>query len=227
MRILLSIHLEHLVLGTQWQYRYWCTILAGSSCHSWCAHLRFQSHGDYSLKLRQASQHGLFSYSSAIATDLVIIILLRCIHRKFTSFCPQGLMSISFFLSPQPRAPGHPDHRQNNFRQICLALRLQGCTAMGTCTCTPCQRSKIQRHNRVAAVEFLTPDARFQSIHTYIVGPLLVSPGCSYILIKIDPVAFVIQWFPVALPIQNRTVVTVTQSLVDDWISFFAIPSQQ
>ncbi|GBM07674.1 hypothetical protein AVEN_228173-1 [Araneus ventricosus] len=52
--------------------------------------------------------------------------------------------------------------------------------------CEPCQRSKAQRHTKAPLGTFSLPDARFQQIHIDIVGPLLPSDGCIYLLTMID-----------------------------------------
>ncbi|BHF70227.1 hypothetical protein SprV_0301327700 [Sparganum proliferum] len=50
-----------------------------------------------------------------------------------------------------------------------------------TRACIPCQRSKIQRHNKAAIGTFPGPGARFSHVHLDIVGPLPLSNGCTRI----------------------------------------------
>ncbi|BHF80104.1 hypothetical protein SprV_0702322800 [Sparganum proliferum] len=50
-----------------------------------------------------------------------------------------------------------------------------------TRACIPCQRSKIQRHNKAPIGTFHGPGARFSHVHLDIVGPLPLSNGCTRI----------------------------------------------
>ncbi|BHF78009.1 hypothetical protein SprV_0602111900 [Sparganum proliferum] len=50
-----------------------------------------------------------------------------------------------------------------------------------TRACIPCQRSKIQRHNKAPIGTFPGPGARFIHVHLDIVGPLPLSNGCTRI----------------------------------------------
>ncbi|BHF60628.1 hypothetical protein SprV_0100359300 [Sparganum proliferum] len=52
--------------------------------------------------------------------------------------------------------------------------------------CLGCQRNKVQQHNKAPISTFPTPDARFSHLHLYIVGPLPLSNGCSYLLTCVD-----------------------------------------
>lgn len=72
----------------------------------------------------------------------------------------------------------------------------------------PSQRFKAQRQNRTPVGELLTLDAQFKRICAYIVDPLPVSRGYSYTQSMIDR-------FPVVVPIQNITEMTVPQNLMD------------
>lgn len=80
----------------------------------------------------------------------------------------------------------------------------------------PCLRYKPQQHNRAPVGEFPTRDSRLSKIRIYIVRPLRKSRGCFSLLKIFDRFTC----FSVAEPIQNITAATVTQSLVDQWISF-------
>ena len=44
-------------------------------------------------------------------------------------------------------------------------------------TCIACQQRKVSKHNRAPLQKFKAPDARLESIHVDIVGPLEVSSG--------------------------------------------------
>ncbi|BHF78125.1 hypothetical protein SprV_0602123500 [Sparganum proliferum] len=50
-----------------------------------------------------------------------------------------------------------------------------------TRACIPCQRNKIQRHNKAPIGTFPGPGARFSHVHLDIVGPLPLSNGCTRI----------------------------------------------
>ena len=52
--------------------------------------------------------------------------------------------------------------------------------------CIACQPSKVSKHNRAPVQKSKAPDARFESIHVDIAGPLEVSSGYSYLLTVID-----------------------------------------
>ena len=54
------------------------------------------------------------------------------------------------------------------------------------CTCIQCQRSKVQRHTVTPLFSFPTPDARFDTVHINLVGPLPPSKGYTYLLTWVD-----------------------------------------
>nr|VZI16937.1 unnamed protein product [Spirometra erinaceieuropaei] len=90
-----------------------------------------------------------------------------------------------------------------------------------TRACIPCQRSKIQRHNKAPIGTFPGPGARFSHVHLDIVGPLPLSNGCSYLLTCVD-------WFtrwPEAIPLPDIAAPTVVKAFLSRWVAIFGAPS--
>ena len=80
--------------------------------------------------------------------------------------------------------------------------------------CLRCQRANVTHHTITSPGTFRTPNARFDHVHTNLVGSLLTSQGCTYLLTYTDSMAK-------ALPIQNSSSGTVAQAFRSGWISYF------
>ena len=90
-----------------------------------------------------------------------------------------------------------------------------------TCSCTQCQRAKIQRHTTAPLSPYPTPDAHFDAVHIDIVGPLPPSQGYTYLLTYMD---LYTRW-PEAIPLSSITAEAVPQTFISGWIARFGVPS--
>nr|VZI17555.1 unnamed protein product [Spirometra erinaceieuropaei] len=90
-----------------------------------------------------------------------------------------------------------------------------------TRACIPCQRSKIQRHNKAPIGTFPGPGSRFSHVHLDIVGPLPLSNGCSYLLTCVDRFT---RW-PEAIPLPDIAATTVVKAFLSRWVAIFGAPS--
>lgn len=86
--------------------------------------------------------------------------------------------------------------------------------------CIPCQRSKVNRHNRATLDSFPTPESRFDHVNIDIVGPLNPSNGYRYLLTCIDRFS---RWTE-AFPMIDQTASTIAKIFVDNWICRYGVP---
>nr|VZI45144.1 unnamed protein product [Spirometra erinaceieuropaei] len=87
--------------------------------------------------------------------------------------------------------------------------------------CIPCQRSKIQRHNKAPIGTFPGPGSRFSHIYLDIVGPLPMSNGCSYLLTCFGRFA---RWSE-AIPLPDIAAPTVVKAFLSRRDAIFRAPS--
>lgn len=85
--------------------------------------------------------------------------------------------------------------------------------------CLPCQKAKVQLHNRAALSAFDPPSARFDHVHMDIVR-LPLAMGFQYCLTLIDRFS---RW-PVAIPIPDQQASTVAKAFVEGWIAHYGTP---
>lgn len=86
--------------------------------------------------------------------------------------------------------------------------------------CIPCQRSKVNRHNRATLDSFPTPESRFDHVNIDIVGPLNPSNGYRYLLTCIDRFS---RWTE-AFPMVDQTATTIAKIFMENWISRYGVP---
>ena len=84
-----------------------------------------------------------------------------------------------------------------------------------------CQRSKVQSHTNALLSTLAGPDACFSYVHLDLVGPLLPSPGYTYLLTFVHRFT----WWPEAFPVADIIAETAATTFVRGWISRFGILS--
>ena len=89
------------------------------------------------------------------------------------------------------------------------------------CSCIQCQRTKVHRHTVSPLHSFPKPDARFDTVHIHLVGPLPPSQGYTCLLACVDRFT---RW-PEAIPLTGITAEDVAKAFIQGWVSRFGTPS--
>lgn len=89
--------------------------------------------------------------------------------------------------------------------------------------CQNCQMSKVQVHNKPPSQQYLLPNGRFAHLHLDLVGPMPESHnGNVYLFTCIDRYTR----FPIAIPTNSATAVTVIEAFMLHWVSVFGLPER-
>ena len=88
-------------------------------------------------------------------------------------------------------------------------------------SCIQCQRTKVHHHTVSPLHSFPKPDARFDTVHIDLVGPLPPSQGYTYLLTCVDRFT---RW-PEAIPLTSITAEDVAKAFIWGWVSRFGTPS--
>lgn len=86
--------------------------------------------------------------------------------------------------------------------------------------CPACQRSKVQVHTKPEVKQFHATNARFETVHIDIVGPLPQDHGYKYLLTCIDRFS---RWVE-AVPLQNITAQLVSKKFIEFWVARYGVP---
>ncbi|CAK8676246.1 unnamed protein product [Clavelina lepadiformis] len=89
-------------------------------------------------------------------------------------------------------------------------------------TCLPCQQSKVSRHNKTPLQPHSEPTERFRFILADIVGPLVESDNCRYILTFADRFT---KWVE-AIPIPDATAATIARNFLLHIVGRYGVPEQ-
>ena len=83
-------------------------------------------------------------------------------------------------------------------------------------------QGKVDKHFHLPLGEVPVPSRRFSTVHVDLVGCLLPSDGCRWLLTLMDRSS---RWIE-AVPLEDTTAATVAKELVQSWISCYGYPSQ-
>ena len=87
--------------------------------------------------------------------------------------------------------------------------------------CVECHKAKVDRHLHPPLGEVPVPSRRFSTIHVDLVGPLLPSGGCRWLLTLMDRSS---RWME-AVPLADTSASSVAKELEWSWISRYGCPS--
>lgn len=83
-----------------------------------------------------------------------------------------------------------------------------------------CQTSKMFRHTCTPPQPFPMPTSHFHTVHIDVVGPLILSRGCQYLLTCIDRFT---RWGE-AIPIPDMRAETTAYHFLAGWVAHFGAP---
>ncbi len=87
-------------------------------------------------------------------------------------------------------------------------------------SCLACQTAKNHHHTRTPLQPIPTPTECFHTVHMDLIGPLLSSRGCRYLLTCVDRTT---RW-GAAIPMLDSTAETTPTHFLSGWVSHFGAP---
>ena len=87
--------------------------------------------------------------------------------------------------------------------------------------CFECQHAKVHRHVKAPLTRFEPPANRFTHVHIDLVGPLLVSEGCTHLL----TVIYCFTRWPEAIPLRSTDTISIAHAFAQFWIAGHGIPA--
>ena len=79
---------------------------------------------------------------------------------------------------------------------------------------------KDHRHTCLAVKFISMPVDRFNHVHIDVVGPLLPSGGCAYLLTMVDRYT----WWPEAVPVPDVQMAMLARAFLYNWVTRFGVP---